>query len=78
MHANTIKADIRRNIRTIEGNKKVLTLDFVKTMPDFEQRIIKSIQRNIKKTELLQQALKLNRVKRYRFLSDNNYFNSLT
>jgi hypothetical protein len=78
MHANTIKADIRRNIRNIEGNKKVLTLDFVKTMPDFEQRIIKSIQRNIKKTELLEQALKLNRVKRYRFLSDNNYFNSLT
>jgi len=74
MHGNTIKADIRRNKRSIESDKKVLTLDFVKTNPELEQRIIKSIQRLNKKIELLEQALKLKQANRYRFLSDNEYY----
>ena len=75
MHANTIKADIRRNNRSMETDRKLLSLEFVNNDQDFLKKINISIERKTKANELLTQALKLkNRIARYSFLKDNGFY----
>jgi hypothetical protein len=75
MHANTIKADIRRNNRMMETDRKLLSLEFVNNDQDFLKTINTSIERKTKANELLAQALKLkNRIARYSFLKDNGFY----
>jgi hypothetical protein len=75
MHANTIKADIRRNNRSIETDRRLLRLEFVNNDQDFLKKINISIERKTKANELLTQALKLkNRIARYSFLTDNGFY----
>jgi len=75
MHANTIKADIRRNNRSIETDRRLLRLEFVNNDQDFLKKINISIERKTKSNELLTQALKLkNRIARYSFLTDNGFY----
>jgi len=75
MHANTIKAHIRRNNRSIETDRRLLRLEFVNNDQDFLKKINISIERKTKSNELLTQALKLkNRIARYSFLTDNGFY----
>jgi hypothetical protein len=75
MHANTIKADIRRNNRSLETDAKLLSLDCINQDSDFLQRIKLGVERKTKQNELLAQALKIKgRIARYHFLTNSGYY----